>query len=453
MKKRILGVVALVLGLFLNLPAPVFSAPAPASNESPITAIPAKSPIVVQVRGYDRAKQRLGAFLSNSLPDIAPKLTRKMDESIKELLAGRETKSFSKDGHIFVILTDLEGITDQPKGAILVPVSGYTTFRDTFLTETERKTIKKEDDGYYSLKVDKVDETIYLVDRKSAVVLTKEKDIAKQFAGGDYPTLEASMAKGTAKAFLGSDVSVYVNLKEINNKYGTQIKGSKAFIDLALQAGAQGLDKKQVEQIKLLFDAFLKLLDDGEAFVLVEFREQGVNFAMQVQFGDKTDTNDFLKQFKPASLSLLGSLPSGQLAYTASNMDLSKSKSLSKLVTDALADDEDEDAKKAIQEAIKEVSEQSRGVQLERMNLFKGGLEVQEFADAGKVVAANLKLFKALTKTSKFASTPLKDKPVIKEGAEMVGNIPLDTDQSDLRHRKGCCRSSRSCQGKSPRQV
>jgi hypothetical protein len=414
-----------VLSPLIAFTAPALSDP-PAAKDENVAIVPGKAPIIIQLHGYDRAKKRLGAFLSNALPDLAPKLTGKIDAGMKDLLEGRDTKAVSKNGHVFIVINELDGLAENPQWSVVVPVSGFTAFRDSFLTEAERKTVKKEDDGYYSVKTEKLDENLYIADRKTAVVITKEKDLAKLYAGGDYSGLDKALGAGTAKAFLQTDAAVYVSLKEINNKYGAQIKGFKALLPLVLNQ-AQGVDKNQIEMIKEIFNAFTDLFDDGEAFVLAfEFREEGANLKMQVQFGAKTDTNEVLKEFKPASLSQIGTLPLGQLAYTASNMDFSKSKTLSKIAYSMIADDEDEDAKAKIQAAVKELTEQKTSIQLKASSMLNQGLEVDESADGNKLAAAHLNLLKALTKTSKFGSIPLKDKPTIKENAETVGNVKLN---------------------------
>jgi len=265
------------------------------------------------------------------------------------------------------------------------------------------------------------------VGRKNYVVLASDKETAKLFAKGGEKGLDTSMSKETAKAFLGQDVAAYVNLKEINKQFGAQIRGFKTIIDLALQGGgAMGIDKKQAEMLKQMFEGFLQLMNDGVAAVIgLEFRPEGANLRFAAQFGSDTETNAFLKKFKPATLAELGSLPVGQLIYTASNFDPSMSKTLSALLKESQADDENEDVKKAIEAAMKELTENGRVIELAAGNLPANSLEVAEYKDGAKAVASQLKLFKALAKTSSFGSVPLKDKPVVKENAETVGDYKL----------------------------
>jgi hypothetical protein len=401
------------------------AAPARAQDAS-LDLVPAKAPIVVQLNGFEKARNRLGKFLGNALPDMAPKLAKQIDDAIKELAEGRDLKAITPDGKIYFVVTDLSNLLESPQAAVLVPVSGYAAFKDGFLKADERKSLKKEGDGVESVKVEGRDEPAYLVDRKNYVVLTFEKDVATGFAKADGGGLGKALSKETARSFLEQDVAAYVNLKAINKQYGTQIKGFKSLIDLALQGGGMGIDKKQAEMLKQVFNAFLQLLDDGEALVIgAEFRPEGFNLRFTAQFGSQTETNSFLKQLKPASLSELGTLPLGQLAYTASNFDPTLSKTLALLMKESQAGDEDEDAKKAIEAAQKELAGNRRLVELSASGGFTGGLEVAEYQDGAKAVAAQLKIFKALTKSGTYQSIPLKEKPVVKESAETVGDYKL----------------------------
>src|SRR5262249_9449721 len=158
-------------------------------------------PIVVQMNGFDKARNRLGKFLGNALPDIAPKLVKQIDDGIKELTEGRDLKAISKDARLYLIITDLSNLLESPQVAVLIPARGYTELKDSFLKADERKSLKKED-GVESVKVEGKDEPMYLVDRKEYVVVSVDRDVAKQFAKGDQGGLDKVLSKDTLKAFL-----------------------------------------------------------------------------------------------------------------------------------------------------------------------------------------------------------------------------------------------------------
>ena len=157
---------------------------------------------------------------------------------------GRDLKPINKDGRIYLVFPTLENIGDKT-AAILVPVSSYADFKESCLKADERKSIKKDDDGFDSLTLDGKDEPVFMVDRKDYVVITNDKGVAKDFTKNPKTGFGKAISKETAKAFLDQDVSIYANLEEINKKYGAQIKAVKPFIDLVLQMGGHARQRSR----------------------------------------------------------------------------------------------------------------------------------------------------------------------------------------------------------------
>ena len=71
---------AFVVALFLAVPA--HAAPAP-DKGSALAQVPAEAPIVIQVRGLERTKDRLIAMVKNAVPDLGPMLQDKIDEAFR----------------------------------------------------------------------------------------------------------------------------------------------------------------------------------------------------------------------------------------------------------------------------------------------------------------------------------------------------------------------------------
>jgi hypothetical protein len=421
----------LVAGLGVVL---LLQAPARAQEASGLAQLPAETPLVIQVHGIDRAKDRLGKMLSNAVPDLAPKVMQQINNGIQTLLFERDVKAIAKDKHLFVAFMELSGLAENPQVAVVIPVSSYKEFQDTFLKEDERKTIKKDADGFDTVQINGKDEPSCLIDRKDHIVVTADRETAKRVLKKDGG-LHAALAEGTRTAFLGPDVAVYVNLKEVNAAFGAQLQGFKALIDLALQqgGGAPGLDKKQMEMFKNVLKGAFQILEDGVAAVIAfDFRPEGFSFRLQAQFGPKTDTAKFLVEMKPAALADLGTLPSGRMSYTALRLDAKASKALSRLLSEMSFDDENEDAKKALEAAAELLAEAGLEAQYSTSDLPLAGLEIAHFKDPAKAVSANLKILKALTPSSAAQNVPLKEKPEIKENAETVGDFKLHSAKLSL---------------------
>ena len=405
----------------------LLQAPARAEEASGLVQLPAETPLVIQVHGIDRAKERLGKMLGNAVPDVAPKVMQQINNGIQTLLFERDVKAVAKDKHLFVAFMDLAGLAENPQVAVVIPVSSYKEFQDTFLKEDERKTIKKDPDGFDTVQINGKDEPSCLIDRKDHIVITADRETAKRVLKKDGG-LHAALAEGTRTAFLDPDLAVYVNLKEVNAAFGAQLQGFKALIDLALQqgGGAPGLDKKQMEMFKSFLKGAFQVLEDGVAAVIaLDFRPEGLSFRLQAQFGTKTDTAKFLGEMKPAALAHLGTLPGGRMSYTALRLDPRASKALSRLISEISFDDENEEAKKALDAAAELLGEAGLEAQYSTSDLPLAALEIAHFKDPAKAVSANLKILKALTPTSAAQNVPLKEKPEIKENAEAVGDFKL----------------------------
>lgn len=395
------------------------------AQDASLAVVPSKAPLVVHMNGFEKARNKLGKFLGNALPDLAPKLVKDIDDAIKDAAEGRELKAITKDGRVYLILADLNNVIENPRLAFLVPVTSYTEFKDTFLKADERKNIKKEGDGIESIQIEGKETTLYLAERKEYVFIGTDKETAQTFVKAKDGGLDKVLSPETKNAFLRQDVSVYVDIREINKQFGAQIKEFKDVIEMGLEGAGGMIDKKQSEQIKQMFKAFVQIIDDAVAAVIgVEFRDEGVNLKLMAQFGPDTETNSLLKKLKPSTLAELGTLPLGQLGYTATNFDTSLSKTLSLLLKESAADDEDPDARKTIEDAIKELSENGRAIDLTAGEMIGGvALEISQYKDPAKAVSSQLKMFKAMTKTASFGSVPLKIKPEIKEDAETTGGF------------------------------
>src|SRR5260370_19227240 len=69
------------------------------AQESPLAQLPANTSVVFQVRGVERTKNRLVAFLKNAVPDLAPMVEAQIDEVLKNgFAAGRQLHGLNKDG-------------------------------------------------------------------------------------------------------------------------------------------------------------------------------------------------------------------------------------------------------------------------------------------------------------------------------------------------------------------
>jgi hypothetical protein len=420
-----LGAAVVLLAAGPLTAAPGGKEPAGTPNEA-LALIPPNAILVVQLNGIDRARDRLDKMLQSAVPDLAAVAAKGINDALAEALSGRNLKALKGDGRILVAISDVEKLPDDATLTLLFPVKSADDFKKEFLTDDERKSLNKDGD-LETVKLEDRDQPFFLVPVSGYVAVCTDKDTAQKYAKGEIVGIASQLSKETARAFLDADVALFVNVKEVNAKYGDQIKTFKGLADLFLkQEGVQGVSKAQMEQIKGVIDAAFQVLEDGTAAVLaLEFRPDGANLKGLAQFGEKTGTNEALKKYKPTALPQLGTMPAGQSVYSASMLHVGE-KASALLLGSFAADDTDPAAKETIEGLVRDLGKYDRGVTVSAGKLMAaGGLEVVETKDADKIAAGRLEVLRALTKSGSFDNVPLKDKPEVKEKAEKVGPFTL----------------------------
>ncbi len=393
--------------------------------ENLLAMAPEKAMVVVQVSGIETARERLNATIAKALPDLAPKAAKAIAEGLESLFDERDVKVLRGDAPVLFAISSFEGITDGGSLTLLLPTKNVDDFKKGFLHEKERTSLKKDGD-LETLTFDDLEVPFFLVPIKGYVVLTAEKELAGRYAKGEVkgPT---GISKETAQAFDSADLAAFVNVKEVNAKYGDQLQQFKGIAEALLKDGAQGINKSQMEQLKSVMDAAFQVLQDGSAGVLaVDFRPEGLRIKGLAQFAEKSATGEALAKHKPGPLTELGTLPVGQIAYSASILSLGSSQSAGMMAGAFSADDEEPAAKEAIAKLLGNLRGRDHGLVLNAGGMMSAtGLELTRSKDATGIAADRLKVLQTITKTGTFMNVPLKEKPTIKEKAEKVGAFEL----------------------------
>jgi hypothetical protein len=398
-----------------------------AESVDPLKLVPPNAIAVVQVNGVERVQERVDKLLKAAVPDKADQASKAVHDAVAEALQGRDLKALSPDGRLLVAISELEKLPDDATLTMLFPVKNADDFKKGFLTDDERKSLAKDGD-LETVKLEDRAEPFFLVPLSGYVAACTDKETAAKYAKGEISGIANQLSRETAAAFLDADLSLFVNVREVNARYGTQLKTYKSLADLFLKGDAvQGVNKAQMDQLKAVLDAAFQVLEDGTAAVLtVQFRPDGWTLKGLAQFGDKTGTSEALKKYRPVPLNQLGTLPAGQVSYSASVVGQAGSKSAALLLGDFAISDDDPAAKETIAGLLRDLSGLDRGVTLAAGKVFgPGGLDVTESKDADRIVAGRLELLRAVTKNGSFANIPLKEKPQVKEKAETVGAFTL----------------------------
>jgi hypothetical protein len=409
---------ALVCALALTLPAAAAPVPGETDNK-PLAQVPAKSAIVVQLKGLERTRERLNALIKNAMPDFADVAKEKIKEAFDEALKGRNIDAITKDGHIFMVITDMASLSGPtPKMAILVPVTDYKKFRDGILKDDERKEIKTDPLGYENANVE--GQATYFVDRKNGyAAVTPDADVAAMLVK-KYDGLDGKLSKALAKSLLASDVSVYVDMAAVNKEFGEQIKQFQS----VFEQGVDTLpDKSTAEMAKRVYAPIFQAVSDSTAvLVSADLRPEGVLLHVETEVAADSKTNTLLKSWRSVPATDLAKLPAGSMVYSGMAYTPAVMKELGALAYGLV--DPDSAEGKAIKKLVGEMADANPRYTINATNVPASGLAVSKYDDPAKAVDAQLKLFKGLKDGSTFGSV-LKSAPVVKEHAQKHAGFDL----------------------------
>jgi hypothetical protein len=424
MKTGLRSGLALAATLLL-LTAVATAAPAPASaSGSPtvLAVVPAQAPIVFQVRGVERVKDRLVPIVNAASPNFGPVLAAKVDEFLKSGIEGRKLEGLDKDGPIIFALLELPaGGGTEPPMVLVARVTSYKTFRDGLLTEDERKGVKK-DSGYEQGEIN--GKVMYFLDRSDYALVTSSKDAAEMLAKKPAG-LDGKLSSDIARQLLENDLSLYVNLAAINKEYSEQIKQAQQLMELAMTM-AGGAEKGSAEYVKVFYGSLFQAIADGRALLLAfDFRPEGLNFQLQFQVVADSKTSKMLEGQKPSALGQIGDLPGGFMSYTATHLSGNMLKTMAPLMFGTMGGEGD--AKAQAEDAVKGLIAAGLTGSYGATNIPPGGVQVQNFDDPQKAVSSMLKLFHAMGEGGTFQNAYLKGKPEIKEAVEEYKGLKLNS--------------------------
>jgi hypothetical protein len=416
---------ALALATLAALAPASRAAPAQPGAKAQTFPFPAKAPVAVQVNGAGNAREHFRATLKAALPNDAAAIEKQVDDALGQLLADRKLTAIPKDGRVFLVVHDIAALFDNTLAiSVLVPVTSYKEFRDTFLTAEERKTFEA------GKGVDEVKTTafgqerqLHLVDLQDYVAISPDQGTARSFTEKYAKATTAAMAPELARTFLTADVSLYVNLEVINGLYGDQIRAFKGLIDFAfMQAGMggvlPGMSKKQMEAAKVMLQGALQAVEDARAVVVgVEFRPEGVAVRGLAHFADETDSAALLKAETPGPLADVGKLPAGLGQYGGTRFGKKFAAVVAGLNPQFAPADDDEKGNAAVDKAQKDLLDAGLRGEVSATGIPTLSLTIGTYADPKKAAGAVVASYRAMKAGGRIQTAVLKEAPKIAEGA------------------------------------
>jgi hypothetical protein len=402
----------------LVLTTPVIAA------DSPLSQVPADTPVVVHVRGFEHTKQRLVTMAKNALPYLAPQTWDKFNADIEKALDGRSLKGLPKDGSVFVAIFDLAatftGNVDEDgvivEYAVIVQVTSLSDFRDAALKADERKALKKDPAGYEQVRINNRD--FYFINREQYAVATPSKALALRFAK-KQAGLDSTLPKDLASRLLNADAAVYLNMAALTKTYAEQIKQFRQEVEkiMGQSANLNGAEKSTMEMAKRLASPVFQGMVDTRALVAsFHFRPEGWKLRVDASVGKDSKTNTLLEDFKSSAFAELSKLPAGALSYIGMAVDSKLFNDFMPLVLGFL-DDPNSPEGKAYIGALQALTEAKPGSMVESFTMPVSGLTVWDYQYPDKAAAAHLEMMQHIKAGNTYMSRVIKGQPELKPNA------------------------------------
>jgi hypothetical protein len=398
------------VGAFLVL---VFAEPVMAAD-SPLSQVPADTPVVLHMRGLERTKGRLLAMAKNALPDLAQQKWDKFDAEFAKILLGRELKGLPKDGSVFVAIFDPAEIFagKVSEYAAIIQVTSYADFRDATLKADERKALKQDPAGYEQARIN--DQDFYFINREQYAVVTPSKALALRFTKMQVG-LDSTLPKDLAGKLLNTDAAVFLNMVALNKSYAAQIKQFRQEFEkmMGQSANVSGPSKSTMELAKRIASPIFQGLEDTQAIVAsFEFSPVGLKLQVDASVGTDSKTNTLLRDFKSSAFPDLSKLPAGALGYVGLEVDSKLFRDLMPFML-GLLDDPKSPEGKAFVQALQALGEAKPGSMVESFSMPVSGLRVWDYKYPDKAAAAQLELIQHIKAGSIYMSRVIKGQPEI----------------------------------------
>jgi hypothetical protein len=393
--------------LALVLPAPVGAA------DSPLSQIPADTPVLLHVRGLERTKGRALETVKNALPDLAPQTWDTFNARFAKVLDGPVLKCLPKDGSVFVAIFPQPGNGDEC--AAIIRVTSYSDFRAAALTLKNSKALKADAAGYERITID--DREFYLIDRETYAVVTPSKALAVRFAKQPVG-LDGTLPADLAGRLLDADAAVYLNAVALNKSGAENIKRFRQeFEKMGRNTHLSGARKSGMEMARRIAGPIFQGLEDTRAVVAsFDFRPDGLKLRVDASVGKDTKTNALLEDFKSSAVADLSKLPAGALGYVGVEFDSKLLRDLTPFMLGFLDDPKSPGGKADVQ-ALRALGEAEPGSMVESFTVPGSGLKVCSSKYPDKASAAELELMKHLKAGSSYMSRIIKGQPEITAAA------------------------------------
>jgi len=389
--------------------------------------IPSNALAAVQLKGVASVRERLEKFLAAAAPEQSKIALESLVSFLDEGLAGRDAKLLPRDARTYLIVHDVDWAAKTGTWSLALPMADYKLFRTKFLTADERKSIHSLGDN-----IDEIEfrgQPTYLIDltKRGYVAVTFDKPTAEALAEKPKLLTTADVGPQGTDVFLESDLGAFVNLREVNERYGKSLASFRSLAIGLLQQGGFGflpkLDRRQLAVARLVVDGLFQTGQDGHGFALgISFAESGLILRTDLRFKTESESASVLAKEKPSKLASMEELNSGQIVYKVGSWSPPVAAIVQGLAPDyAAAADDDRTA-----DAVKKFANLSAKATWSSASSGVGsGILVATIEDPAALAAAHVKVLKNPSAGGAYRNVPLKEAPTIKVDEQMYGGFTL----------------------------
>lgn len=193
------------------------------------------------------------------------------------------------------------------------------------------------------------------------VALSKVRDRVS----GKGTALWSKADAASKKLFDASDVSTFVNLRQLSQAFANELDQAEPALDGFLNQISAVFPDQQRTQMAMIFEVYRSLgnaavqgvRDSNSLTMGVKFSKDTIRFEDRLQVGEGTKTAKFLSQQPTSDFSLLAQLPADKLAYFGAKADMQGMIDWSMKLTKSMLANGTEEQQAAFDNAAKDMRE------------------------------------------------------------------------------------------------
>jgi hypothetical protein len=285
-----------------------------AQEQSELTwlkSVPSDVEIVARVKGLEATKDDAVAMLQAMSPALADQAKAFLEAAVTQF-AGQYGKVASESPFLVLMRLPKPDAAGSVPYAVIVRSDNYEDVQKSLVGGGDVKSASKPG-GYDAIDAPE-GKKIFIYKGKGFVAFSEDEDMLSSIVK-PKSTLDAALPAEIRASLMGGDLGLYVNLAEIQSRYGEQIDALKQqFLGALDQAPVGGATTK--ESIKSMYGSFFDSIKLASAFAVnFDFAPEGLTVNGHTTVKPDTDAAKRLAKSEPGTGAMVGRLPGDAFTY------------------------------------------------------------------------------------------------------------------------------------------